>query len=238
MSTPEEIIRKLLSLAQGGTEHEAQLAAQKASEIALKYGIDLLAFQTSKSDYQDKDFSDVKVDQWVSNILAGVCLVNAVKYYRAANIEGWTYRLIGKEHATASAKAITEYLIQAIKRLQGEAIRRHGLSQQERSQYRKSFRLGASQRLYQRFLEQYVEMRTTNNPATGNNALVVADYFDQSSREIEEFIEQANLGLTRTASRTIAIRSHDGYFEGVTAGNQISLNTQVDNGSNSILRIN
>jgi hypothetical protein len=231
MNNPEDIIRKLLALAAGGTEHEASLAAEKASLLALKYNIDLLALQEKPSDYQDGMFSqDIRSEQWVSNIIAGVAKLNAVKHYRANQRDGSVkYRLIGRPHNIAITQDIAHYLINEVKRLNRVSVQSKSCNKEERSAYRKAFRLSASQRLYARLIELFDSLNKKDQPipTLGCTALVVANYFQQETDNIAEFMKSTDLNLVPKKSRGISIKSSEGWNDGKDAGNKISLNTQV-----------
>lgn len=233
-NNPEELIRKLLAMAEGGTEHEAALAAQRANELALKYNIDLIALQSKNDDAMGQDMLDGRTQQWISNILHGVCLVNAVKFYHQTMLDGnERYKLYGKAHNVRLAKMIASYLVKEVKRLNTHHVKQHEHldNPSERGAYRKAFRLAASQRLYARLREQYNELRTndtTTLKVTGLRALVVANYFDSAISQAEEYLARTGTTLSKVkAPRSISIRSSEGWNDGVKAGNSISLAKQV-----------
>lgn len=236
MNNPEEVIRKLLAMAEGGTEHEALVAAQKASLLALKYNIDILALQTKPEDYKDDHLhQDIKVDRWVSNILHGVANLNAVKHYRSHNpdTDDWSYRLVGKQHNINITRSITQYLVNEVRRLNTSHVKDkpHLNTAPARADYRKAFRLAASQRLYSRLTDLLSELQ--NHPevaplALQTNALVVADYFKTEAQACEDFISKNIGALTFTKERPLRINSTEGYRDGQNAANKISLNTQLE----------
>ena len=230
--SPIETIQKLLALAAGGTEHEAALAAEKANELALKYNIDLIKLQHPISDTTSETY-DEKAQQWISNIISGVSLVNAVKHFRSPALNSFRYRLVGKKHNIQITISITEYLVREVKRLNTAQCKSHFHldNSSERAAYRKAFRLGASQRLYRRLREQYNSLRTQDTSAlriTGSNALVVANYFDTAMKEADAFLKSEGTTIVTHKSRSISIKSHEGWQDGQRAGDSINLSPQLE----------
>lgn len=219
MQNPTELIKKLLRLAQSANENEAGLAAERAAELALKYGIDLSSLNTSDNPHRI-DPLDHEASQWISNIVAGVCLVNACSYWRTHDDSA--YRVAGRPHAIEATRLISLYLINAVKRLNREAVSSYNFTQQQRADYRKAFRLAASQRLYARLKAKHEALQ---NPSQNTaNALVVQSYYKNELAIIETILPS---NLRTIKSRGITIRSNQGKQDGAAAGDSISLNDQL-----------
>lgn len=78
MSAIEDLIRKLLALADSPNEHEAAAAAEKAQELMLRHGIELatVAASTHQPLKVDEDAVSGKADPW-RRILAGAVASSA-----------------------------------------------------------------------------------------------------------------------------------------------------------------
>ncbi len=224
MQNPTDTIKKLLRLAQSANENEAALAAERAAELALKYGINLSQVNTSEHPHKTEDgFTLKNPSQWVSNIIAGVCLVNACDYYRWATPSDVTYRLVGRPHAIEATRLIASYLIEAVKRLNREHVTAYHYTTQQRADYRKAFRLAASQRLYARLHQKHQSLQSQANQ-TKAQALVVQNYYQNELAIIQTLLPD---DLKTIQSRGVTLRSHEGIADGIKAGNAISLNDQV-----------
>lgn len=221
-------IRKLLALSTSSNENEAAVAAEMASSLALKYNIDLLGVQISADDYKENDvLNSTKTERWISNIVAGLCLINACKHYLVIDPDGSVvYRVVGKPHSIDIVNQLTTYLTDTVRRLNREHITKYYYNQQERAHYRKAFRLAASQRLYQRFSLRYAELKQKDHTLTPTtNALVVSDYFDSERKNIDDFLQNHNI-KTKT-QRSLTLRSTVGYQDGSNAASTINLGEQI-----------
>lgn len=223
-----EKIKKLLALSGSSNEHEASAAAEMVSALALKYNIDLLELQAPTSNYKTEDvYNSTKTERWLSNIIAGLSLVNACKHYLVVQPDGSIkYRIVGKPHNIQVVNSLTEYLIEAIKHSGRNNIVQYNLNSQGRAQYRKAFRLAASQRLWQRFQEQFDNFnRKDNSLSPTTNALVVSNYYATEQKEIEEFLQ--NVKFKQTRAKSISLKSSTGYQDGIQAGSTINIGKQV-----------
>lgn len=229
----EQKIRKLLSLAKSANEHEAALAAEKASELALKHNIDLLQFQTNPSDYKDNSVKDsTKNELWVTSVMQAVAKLNACKFYVEVRNKGFRYRLVGKEHNIHITESISDYLLKTIKRLNTQQWKEYQehynipplLKPEMRRDFRKSFRLGASANLCRRLNEKYENLRTKSTEQT--TALVVANYFDQEQNNIEIHLNAEGIELEPTKHRKPKLS--DAYCRGYDAAEDINLEEQID----------
>lgn len=220
MQNPEDIIRKLLALAKGGTENEAALAAAKASEIALKYNIDLLDLQ-QKGDPppkvgEDSVHSSTKHDVWISNILYGLSLLNNCKYYLAVYTDHFKYRVVGRKINISTVEMTAGYLIQEVKRLNRKFVEQYNYTQQERAQYRKDFRLACSRRLLDRMEELHNQRKTQ----TGKALLVISNML----AELDDFMKDKKIKNGKYVS---SVRSRQALADGHRAANTISLDSQL-----------
>lgn len=228
MSDIEDKIRKLLALAQSANENEAALAAEKAAELALKHNIDLLEFQTQPPEYiDDQMYTSKKNELWVMKIMQSVAKLNACKFYYISYRGTCKYRLVGRPQQIRMATEIGQYLLTTVKRLNTEAWQASGLDPSIRKDYRKSFRIGCASRLEQRLLQRLADLKHKNNTIPNTKALVVMNYFVAEQKAIDQHMEDIGLELGTGRSRSVGIKSHDGYADGSRAGDRIGLDTQI-----------
>lgn len=234
-------IAKLLKLADNNpNEHEAALAAEKASALALEYGLTVAQVHgKDEAGYAQHDiFESAKYQLWIANICGSVARLNACKFFYS---EGYTdegkarcwYNVIGRPHNVEATKLMVAYLIETINRLNREGVKGEGMTQRERKIFRKAFKLGCSERIAMRLEERLLKNQQAKRPSASEGipgtALVVADYYKAERENIEEFIEKkTNLEFThRRAGRRLSVDS-DAYGKGLAAGNSVSLDPQIE----------
>lgn len=124
-------IKKLLALAKSSNENEAALAAQRASELLLRYNL-------TEEDFRNTvDFStDMKSEQilithdhdeviWKSLMLSGVASLNLCECMHVTPNKGYpgSIWILGREHNRAILKLIGEYLILRVYRLSRQHLK-------------------------------------------------------------------------------------------------------------------
>lgn len=231
-------LKKLLNLAErGGTEEEAASAAEMAANIALKYGIDLATVQGSSPAgpgiKQGYIVTEPKYQVWINNLVMACCALNACQGYwvTSPGNKSVAWVATGSEASVMTVIHTVNYLIAATKRLNRSYVKSRALDKSGRKDFRDSFRLAASQRLAWRMTKRLEELRTQDGKAqeaTGQNALVVANYFDQQMSEIEKFFQERGLNIVYKPAASKRVASPDGYRAGLEAGESISLDTQVE----------
>jgi hypothetical protein len=240
-NTREDILRRIkacLNLAErGGTEEEATLAAEMASAMALKYGIDLAAVQGATINAKPRGFTDHKVyksekyQKWLMDLVCGVAATHAAKVYFTTWRDRETdYHVIAREELGDAIRLTVEYLAQAIMRMNRDAVKGRGLTQQGRSEFRAAFRMAAAMRVRHRLEERAEQVAKKDDVAqktTGHNALVVRDYFERELRELQEWMDDAGFTFKQRRASTRTIRSADGWAAGVKAGEAIGLEKQL-----------
>ena len=235
-----EKIKKLLALAErGGTEAEAALAAEMAASLALKHNIDLAAVQTGP---MPRNYNDVQIaiadkfEQWMANIVGGVAHLHGCKhYFSSRHDKSVAWNVIGRPNTAEAIKLTVEYLVEATKRFNRQAVMGRGLDKVGRQAFRESFRLACSQRLRVRLREKYDAMTTTDvvaQTSVGSTALVVSNYFEQERKEIALWMEEKGYKLTNK-THNVRDRSDEGRAAGLSAGNRIGLDAQVKSGGDN-----
>lgn len=241
-------LKKILALAErGGTEEEAANAANMAAALALKYGIDLASVQVAGV-AQPRGFKSTVIyedrggfEQWIINLVGGVvALHGGTTFYQASS--GLTlYSAILREELVPVAKMTVEYLVKSVMRLNTEAVKGRNLTQPERAQFRKAFRLACSSRIRARLIERLRELTTRDEvakEATGSTALVVLSHLENERKELQEWMQ--NQGFEFKKSRASGPRHLDaaGVAAGIAAGDRVGLDAQVSHDRASHKRLN
>lgn len=229
----EDKIRKLLALSTSSNEEEAMSATIMASKLAAKHNSDLQALQNKPADYiDDSSHTSTKQEIWISNIMSGLCVLNACRHYvcivNHPHYKDFEYRVVGRPHNVQIVFSLTKYLISTVKGLNRDYVSRYNLNQSERSTYRKQFRHAASARLYHRMLEEYHNMREKENMLPKTRALVVANYFNTEQAEINEFLKGRN--LQKQEQKLMSIKNYHAYQDGDNAAKTINLGGQIHGG--------
>lgn len=124
-------IKKLLALSKSSNENEAAVAAQRASELLLKFNLTEEDFRSTS------DFStDLKSEQvlmshdhdeviWKSLLLSGVASLNLCECMHVTPNKGYpgAIWILGREHNITIFKLIGEYLLLRIYRLSREHMK-------------------------------------------------------------------------------------------------------------------
>lgn len=232
-----EKLKKMLALAErGGTEEEAANAANMAMALAMKHGIDLAALQTSGIEtragfkyatiYEDNG----GFEQWLINLLGGICAAHGGKvFYKGA--PGMTlYCAIVREDMVPLLKMTMEYLVKTVLRLNTEAVRGRSLTQPERAQFRKAFRIGCSARIRQRLYDRLQAMMKEDEvakAATGSTALVVVNHLESEIKEMQDWMQKQGFIFRQSKARGPRTLDSAGYQAGRAAGDRVGLDAQL-----------
>jgi hypothetical protein len=229
-------IQKLLRLAKNaGSEHEAALAAQRASELMAQHEvheaeISLDAQAPRVAEPIDKRFqvTDTKKKvAWHMRVINGVARTYGAKAY-------WTYgriQLFGRLSAVQAASYTSQYLMREIESITDiEAP-----SPQHSRAYRNAFRLGCASRVAERLDAQTAAKRAPNStyahadgkstpsddapppPSAGVIAIIAKDHAE---------VEQAYTDFSRkwrAGARVGQVSSGSGYNAGQAAGGRVRL---------------
>lgn len=224
----DDVMRKVEALLRlslkAGTPEEAATAAAKASELALKYGIDLNKVNTSGKAKIEKEFAKATAADYHQWLASAVARLNACVPLMSGN----TFIFNGRHANAITARLQFEYLVEAMGRLNREAVKAQsfGYNTRARKEFRDSFKFGCSQALCYILRKRYDELRSQGMSDRQENALVVANYFDQEDHAIRDAL---NLGNPRQArERKTELRINPAaYMQGAAAATSINLGAQV-----------
>lgn len=220
MSNADEIakakakITKLLNMTveNGCSEDEQETAMSMAAAIATKLGIDLEAQRQSEPTAAQrkamkKAFNqEFKIHQTLA-FQAAAELYGCELYSYNGGKSGLFF--IGREENIELAEQTAFWLMRQVELLYKENLPR-GLSQSVRAQYRKTFKAACAHRVYQRAISLMREMQMNNaaaQQATGQNALVVQDYFKTLRQENDAYWEPTPEQKARAEERRLQIEA-------------------------------
>tara|TARA_Y100000114_G_C11730088_1_gene313074 strand:- start:226 stop:984 length:759 start_codon:yes stop_codon:yes gene_type:complete len=236
-----EKIQKLLALSTSPNEHEAALAAAKASELMIAHDINAsqLIDNTVDEDVRQSEFKygSTRDSQWKSVIAAGVAELNMCEHWRTKSGKNTHFTFLGKPSRTELCKQTLDYLCGAVTRMLEDhisKIRRDGCFEDDGTwhltadmkpgdwlAYRNSFKKSAASSLRRRLQQEKARRQQDGikNDDVQINALVVADAYAVAAKEI-----QPHMPRMRTFRMSWG---GAGSAAGAAAGNSISLNRQV-----------
>jgi hypothetical protein len=224
-----EKIKKLLALADGNqNEHERAVAMQFAMELLAKHNL-------SMSEVKDTDFgtktdefvSDFRLDPWVRVVIRAACKLYYTEVYTSTRYDLWGRKLrvavfVGTTENIAVTMEVAGWLVSSIRNESNRAYK----EQFER----RSFRLGAADRILDRAKELMEAERHTATTSTGTSLMVVRNQLERANHE---HLAKLNLRHTRRRSSYIA---PDAYSRGEKYGERVRL-SQYNNTSTAPARL-
>lgn len=231
-----EKVKKLLALSQSPNEHEASAAAEKAQALLAEYNIALSEVETT-SDKEDDMVMEGGVTTssypWQRTLSAAVAQMYLCKsFYMTYRGKGKDeHFFVGAKHNVDVAKMMFVYLVETIDRLAKEGAR--SVPDKERSPYRTTFRVAASQRVQNRIYVRIQEAKSGQMKASsgGSNLPALASLYDSWRQRNDEFLKQQLGQELRTKTSKMSILHGKGLADGRAAGERIGLDQQVGGGA-------
>jgi len=225
-----EKIQKLLSLANSSNEHEAKLAAQKATELLTKYNLSMQEVETSQREYDSIHYAGDKSrmpaeHKYIFGLLQRFFFVKVVRGRKPTydpktgmpkRVITWSF--FGQQHNVKIAHFVFAFLDNTFHNLYKVYQKNNETNRASRN----SFYLG----LYRGLVEQLDAGKKKVENETG--LVVVPD------PGIDKFINDS-VGKTRSVpSRNVRSVDSEAYHKGVEEGKKIRIAMGLDQGpSNS-----
>lgn len=221
MTAIHDKIRKLLAVAQGqANEAESNSALAMATALMAKHGID-------QSQLRNEPTGPIRgawfnLDGKYLRLLAQATgrLYGTVPLF---DPDRGTAYFVGRPENIDASQDTLAFLIVQLESFYKAALPT-GLTQSDRAQFRKAFKLSCAIRVYHRCVEIVEGLSQRDNKAAGTRALMVLDHFKQLKVENDELLK----GVKTRAARSITIRSSLGAAEGSRAGNLMEINRSVE----------
>lgn len=224
-------IKKLLSLANSSNEHEAALAAARATKLMLEHGI--AEAQLEETDERENvgkiELEEgTKLPKWKSVVLNGLSIAfDCIHYYSrrrgAYGKRSTVFIVVGQPSKTATITYMYTYLVKEIERLAdaayGEEAREcqaSGIERPGARAWKNAFRVGAAQTIASRVIKENKKVRAQAK-AAGQSLVRI----DQDKTAVEVFVKNTVGPLG--AGSGIKVSSRSGYAAGAAAGKNVGL---------------
>lgn len=205
-------IAKLLNLAakgSGATEDEAETALRMAAAMAARAGIELEACR-AKDAPKPKINTKGLYQEWKPHQAYAACA--AAKLFgvecNVYNLGAGGIMFVGRDDLIEATEETMFWLFRQIEELYKSHLPK-GLTKSARADFRKSFKAACANRVLGRAQQLMRDMKANNasaQAATGQNALVVAGYFETLEKEIEGYWdERLEAGRKRQEERRAAL---------------------------------
>jgi hypothetical protein len=220
-----EKIRKLLALAdrsQNSHEHEREVAMQAAMDLLAKYNLSMTQVENTTLDIQPEEIHlDIKLDPWIRDILSASCKLYYTDYYMTGK-RNWQGRVerhpvfVGTAENIAVTIDMATWLINSI-RLESNRLYKDPFE-------RRSFRVGAADRILRRALDIRTTERQNAATTTGTNLMVLRNRFEQANQK------HLSTKHFQTFKPRAVYLDESAFADGESFGNQVGLSRQVNSG--------
>lgn len=218
-------IRSLYALAadKGASEDEAATAMRMAAGLMMKYGISQDQLGVKKPEAKKGSRLNARFEKYqiiVANAAAYLHGCRCIVYGGGA--AGLCF--VGRDENLDAAQATMIYLTQQLERLYKKSLPK-GLSQKERSEYRKTFKWACALRVESRIFDLVKSMQTDNliaQQTTGSTALVVKSHFDN-------LLSEADKAVGNLPAMKLKAKFGSGSLDGHSAGDKVKLRQEVSN---------
>ena len=214
-------IRKLLALAdvnKNSHEHERNVAMQAALDLLARHNLSIAEISKTTLDIQPEEIRGTfKIEPWVRGVLAAACKLYYTDYYLSGerHYDGRIERFpifIGTVENVAVTIEMATWLIKSIRQESNRAYKE--------SHERKSFRLGAADRIFERACEITAAERAGSANSTGTSLMVIRNQFEVAN---EKHLAKKNLRPFKARPMHL---DFDAFSHGEAFGEQVGLERQ------------
>lgn len=211
-----EKIRKLLALAEGNAnEHERDVAMKFAHELLAKHNLTISEVNDNADKFDTVEIEgDFKLEPWVRSVLRAACTLYYTTFYMSKRYSFFRQTpilvpiFVGMEDNIAVTVAMSYWFIDSI-RLESNRLYRDNYQ-------RRSFRLGAAQKLYERALELVeAEQSQEQSKTAGTSLMVIRNNLETANEK-----HMASLNLSSFRGRSTYI-DPDAYNDGEDFANRL-----------------
>lgn len=223
LSSIKDKIRKMMALGaagSGASEEEAATAMRMAMGLMARHGIDQATLGGAKPSARMAARVDreIKPYEVMTAQAAGTLYGCRVLFWKSGKLG---FAFIGRPDNTDAAEVTMMWLTQQVEELYKANLPK-GMTQKERAEYRRTFKVACAHRVYQRALDF---VRNPQQIATDikSTALVVGDYFKQLQGENQ--VVMADMSIKKSRAR--GTQAGSGTMAGFRAGDSVKLHRQV-----------
>jgi hypothetical protein len=220
-----EKIRKLLALAdstKNSHEHERNVAMQAAMDLLAKHNLNMTQVNNNTLDIRPEEVRvDLKLEPWIRAVLAAACQLYYTDYYMTSN-RNWQGRIERNPVFVGTAENIEVTIDMATWLI--NSIRQESNRIYKSPHERRSFRLGAADRIFDRANEIMTAEKYDTTSTPGNSLMVIRNQFEQANQQ-----HMSTKDLQPFRSRAVYL-DLDAFTDGEAFGNQVGLNHQMNGG--------
>ncbi len=218
-----EKIKKLLALAgNNSNESEAARAMEMASTLMMKHGIeeDQVKGEVKQEIRPGTRYDDqAPFHRIVAQAVAELMGCSTYWYPRVKGVQ-----FVGRPLNVTAAEELYVYVILQVEHLYRIELPK-GLTQRERSQYRKTYKLACANRIHTRVRDIIRHQGLSTSEASTSRALVV-QHREVLRGEIDEYNQARNIPSSRPMR--VSYNHQEAAAKGWNAGSRVELNKGVD----------
>lgn len=230
-SSVVEKIKKLLSLADGNqNENERENAMQLAMELLAKHNLSLGELEQSTLTIRVVEvYGDFRLEKWIRRILHTACMLYYTDFYHGVSFDEDTFAVreqpvfIGTEENIAVTIEVATWLMNSV-RLESNRLYKD-------PKLRRSFRLGAAVRLWQRARLLVENEKNSTTPGATNGLMVIRNQLEKAN---EDYLDSLNLRVMSNRRATVVTSA---YNAGVSFGEQVELSRRTPANSVPVARL-
>jgi Protein of unknown function (DUF2786) len=216
--TISQRIKKLLALADGNqNENERDSAMQLAMQLLSKHNLDLGEITDSSHDIEVSEVAVyLKLEPWIRTVLHAACKLYYTRFYMRPVYRGyfgdrkeWHPTFVGTEENINVTIEVASWLMNSIR------IESNWLYTEQYE--RRSFRLGAANKLYERACNLIVEESKTCAQSSSNSLMVMRNDLEKANAE---HVAAKKLGTFKNRG---SYYDGDAYGKGESYGNSVNL---------------
>lgn len=175
-----ERLSKLMEMSERGTEHEATIAAQRASELMAKHQLTMadvlshikdreviITTETGRVDDEENAPPGKRRELWMEVLLVGVAHACGGKTFKYSHGKTYTFWMVGPPDSVAAAR----YLYMMLEKDIGRIARKEMKDRGESNSFRRAYARGIAMRIGHRLKEQ----RTQTFEGASSTALAIVD---------------------------------------------------------------
>jgi hypothetical protein len=216
-----EKIKKLLALAKDNqNEHERKAAMRFVMDLLSRHNLKLAQIEDFKAGVKTQEVKgEFKLDPWIREVLQAACRLYYTDFYIASQWSPYTGRKENTPIFVGTQENITVTMTMATWLL--ESIRKQSNRAYKDEFERRSFRLGASQKVHERAIEMVKAEKTPAAPSTGTALMVVRNELERANQE-----HLSRLKLKQFKSRGIYL-DRNAFASGEAYGERVKLERQA-----------
>lgn len=224
-------VRKMLNLANdaGASEGERDNALRMAHALLAKHNLDMSQVDMSgggQGEARGEDHIKVRSKMWMAHVANAVAKLMFCTCYMTKRHDGLELTYIGRISNVTTAKEMTDYLI--------ESIRREGAKfAKGDSRAHLSFNKGATARIVDRCTVLRVDAERASQGASTGTSLVLASVYKTELQANQDYLASKGIRLGKVRGGRQGVTDATAYAAGSQYGNSVSLNRQVKGAGNA-----